>query len=135
MYVNAPAHDQKDIDDMRKALKDSKGPGNFRNLFLYSLRGKKDGVQIIPVSEAAAKDEFGSVKNITRDDQLAGHRIPPQLMGIIPNNTGGFGDIDKAAWVFVANELEPLQATMREINEHVGEEVMRFDPYSLGIEE
>lgn len=131
MYVNDAAHDQKDIDDMRKALKDSKGPGNFRNLFLYSPRGKKDGVQIIPVSEVAAKDEFYNIKNITRDDQLAGHRIPPQLMGIIPQNTGGFGDIEKAARVFVANELEPLQATMREINEHVGEEVVKFDPYRL----
>lgn len=52
-------------------------------------------------------------------------------MGIIPQNTGGFGDIEKAARVYVANELEPLQATMREVNEHVGEEVVRFEPYRL----
>lgn len=131
MYVNDAAHDQTDIDNMRKALKDSKGPGNFRNLFLYSPRGKKDGVQIIPVSEVAAKDEFYNIKNITRDDQLAGHRIPPQLMGIIPANTGGFGDSEKAAVVYAANELEPVQAMMMEINEHVGEEVIRFKPYRL----
>ncbi|MGA4493820.1 phage portal protein [Vreelandella venusta] len=134
MYVNDPAHDQKDIDDMRKALKQSKGPGNFRNLFLYSPRGKKDGVQIIPVSEVAAKDEFYNIKNITRDDQLAGHRIPPQLMGVVPQNAAGFGDAEKAAKVYVANELEPLQATFKEINEFVGEEVVRFDPYLLDIE-
>ncbi len=109
MYVNDPAHDQKDIDAMRTALKESKGPGNFRNLFLYSPNGKKDGVQVIPVSEVAAKDDFWNIKNITRDDQLAGHRIPPQLMGIIPQNTGGFGDVEKAARVFVANELEPCR--------------------------
>lgn len=36
------------------------------------------------------------------DDQLAGHRILPQLMGIIPQNTGGFGDVEEAARVFVA---------------------------------
>lgn len=131
MYVNDPAHDQKDIDSIRSALKDSKGPGNFRNLFLYSPNGKKDGVQIIPVSEVAAKDEFMQIKNITRDDQLAGHRIPPQLMGIVPQAAGGFGDVEKAAKVFVANELEPLQATMMQINERIGEEVVRFRPYSL----
>ncbi|UYF99316.1 phage portal protein [Halomonas sp. GD1P12] len=131
MYVNDPAHDQKDIDDMRKALKQSKGPGNFRNLFLYSPRGKKDGVQIIPVSEVAAKDEFAAIKNITRDDQLAGHRIPPQLMGIIPQNTGGFGTPREAAQVFVANELEPIQAILKEVNDHIGQEVMRFEPYQL----
>jgi PBSX family phage portal protein len=134
MYVNDPAHDQKDIDDMRKALKQSKGPGNFRNLFLYSPRGKKDGVQIIPVSEVAAKDEFYNIKNITRDDQLAGHRIPPQLMGVVPQNAAGFGDAEKAAKVYVANELEPLQSTFKEINEFVGEEVVRFDPYLLDLE-
>lgn len=131
MYVNDEAHDKKDIDAMRQALKESKGVGNFKNLFMYAPKGKKDGVQIIPVSEVAAKDEFWHIKNITRDDQLAGHRIPPQLMGIIPNNTGGFGDVEKAARVFVANELEPLQQTMLEINDRVGQEVVRFDPYSL----
>lgn len=131
MYVNDAAHNKQDIDAMRQALKDSKGPGNFRNLFLYSPGGKKDGVQVIPVSEVAAKDDFWNIKNLTRDDQLAGHRIPPQLMGIIPQNTGGFGDVEKAAKVFVANELEPLQATMMEINERVGEEIVSFRPYSL----
>ncbi|MDZ4263933.1 MAG: capsid portal protein, partial [Pseudomonadota bacterium] len=67
----------------------------------------------------------------SRDDQLAGHRVPPQLMGIIPDNTGGFGDVEKAAKVFVANELEPLQARMMEFNELVGEEVIAFNEYSL----
>lgn len=134
MYVSDAAQNQEDIDAMRTALKESKGVGNFKNLFMYSPQGKKDGVQIIPISEVAAKDDFASIKNITRDDQLAGHRIPPQLMGIIPNNTGGFGDIEKAARVFVTNELEPLQAALCELNDHLGEEVIRFKPYTLGTE-
>lgn len=132
MYVSDPASNQDDIDAMRTALKESKGVGNFRNLFFYSPGGKKDGVQIIPISEVAAKDDFWNIKNITRDDQLAGHRIPPQLMGIVPQNTAGFGDVEKAARVFVANELEPLQEAFKEVNEIVGEEVIRFRPYSLG---
>lgn len=69
--------------------KDSKGPGNFRNLFVYSPTGKKDGIQLVPVSEVAAKDEFNSIKNQTRDDVLASLRIPPQLMRIVPQNAGG----------------------------------------------
>lgn len=134
MYVNDAANDATDIDAMRQALKDSKGPGNFRNLFLYSPNGKKDGVQIIPISEVAAKDEFFNMKNVTRDDQLAGHRIPPQLMGIIPQNAGAFGDVEKAARVFVANELEPLQAALLSINEFAQEEIVRFRPYTLDLE-
>lgn len=50
-------------------------PGNFRNLFLYAPGGKKDGVQILPVTEIAVKDEFFNIKNCTRDDVLAAHRV------------------------------------------------------------
>lgn len=131
LYMTDPAQNQTDIDKLREALKNSKGPGNFRNLFVYAPNGKKDGMQIIPVSEVAAKDEFANIKNVTRDDQLAAHRVPPQLMGIIPNNTGGFGDSVQAASVFNANEIEPSQARMREVNEWIGEEVIRFKPYAL----
>ncbi|MBB5320483.1 phage portal protein [Marinobacter oulmenensis] len=132
LYMTDAAQQQEDIDTMRQALKDSKGPGNFKNLFMYSPNGKKDGLQLIPISEVAAKDEFWNIKNATRDDQLAGHRVPPQLMGIIPSNTGGFGDSEKAARVFAANELEPLQERMLELNDIVGKEVISFRPYSLG---
>jgi PBSX family phage portal protein len=131
LYVNDPAQNPDDIDAMRQALKDSKGPGNFRNLFLYSPNGKKDGVQMIPISEVAAKDDFWNIKNVTRDDQLAGHRIPPALMGIVPNNTVGFGDIEKAARVFVINELKPLQEAFKQINDFAGEQIVTFDPYDL----
>jgi capsid portal protein len=79
----------------------------------------------------AAKDEFWNVKNVTRDDQLAAHRVPPQLMGIIPNNTGGFGDVEKAALVFARNEVKPLQERLAEVNEWLDDEVVRFIPYGL----
>lgn len=131
MYMTDTAQKQDDIDSLRKALKEAKGPGNFKNLFMYAPGGKKDGIQILPVSEVAAKDEFWNIKRTSRDDQLAGHRVPPQLMGIIPDNTGGFGDVEKAAKVFVANELEPLQARFMELNERVGEQVIAFNEYSL----
>jgi PBSX family phage portal protein len=131
LYMTDPAHSDADVEALRKALRDSKGPGNFRNLFMYAPNGKKDGLQLIPVSEVAAKDEFAGIKNITRDDQLAMHRVPPQLMGIVPNNTGGFGDAEKAAAVFNANEIGYYQGRMRELNEWLGDEVIKFKPYEL----
>lgn len=131
LYMTDPAQDTKDVDALRTALKNAKGPGNFRNLFMYAPNGKKDGIQLIPVAEVAAKDEFLNIKNITRDDQLAAHRVPPQLMGIIPNNTGGFGDAEKAAAVFEANEVAPLQERLKELNDWLGEEVIQFQPYKL----
>ncbi|ABM38586.1 phage portal protein [Polaromonas naphthalenivorans] len=135
LYVSDPAQQQEDIDAMRTALKNSKGPGNFRNLFLYSPNGKKDGIQLIPVSDVSAKDEFFSIKNVSRDDVLAAHRIPPQLLGIVPSNTGGFGAVLPAAQVFARNEIVPLQERFRELNDWMGEEVVRFVPYVVPTDE
>ena len=90
------------------------------------------GIQILPVSEVAAKDEFFNIKGVTRDDLLAAHRVPPQLMGVLPSNTGGFGAVEPAARVFARNELVPLQSQFQALNEWPGEEVIRFVPYELG---
>jgi len=126
-----PAQNPDDVDNLRKALKGAKGPGNFRNLFLYAPSGKKDGLQLIPISEVAAKDDFASIKNASRDDILAAHRVPPQLLGMIPTNAGGFGDVEKATQVFIANEVAPIQVRMRGLNGAMGAEVFRFSPSSL----
>lgn len=69
----------------------------------------------------------------SRDDLLAAHRVPPQMMGIIPDNAGGFGDVVKAAQVFVRNELTPLQERMKEINNWIRKDVISFRPYELVI--
>lgn len=129
MYVTDAIQDESYVNGIREALKNAKGPGNFRNLFVYAPGGKKDGLQIIPVSEVAARDDFFNIKNISRDDMLAAHRVPPQLIGIVPGNSGGFGAILPAAQVFARNELEPLQAKFLGLNEWLGQEVVKFRPY------
>jgi PBSX family phage portal protein len=132
MYMSDAAASQTDVDNIRNAMKGARGPGNFRNLFMYSPNGKKEGIQIIPLSEVAAKDEFWNIKNVTRDDQLHAHRVPPQLMCIVPDNAGGFGNVKEASEVFVRNELIPLQRRMQELNDWMGDEVITFEP--LGSE-
>lgn len=131
LYISDAAQNTEDVEAIRTALKASKGPGNFRNLFLYAPNGKKDGVQLIPISEVAAKDEFLGIKDATRDDVLAAHRVPPQLLGIVPKNAGGFGSIADAAKIFVKNELEPLQARFVELNDWLGQDVVAFTPYEI----
>lgn len=125
MYVTGEFADG-DVDKMRDALKRSKGPGNFRNLFVHSPNGKDTGIQIKSIAEAGAKDEFLGIKNTTRDDVLAAHRVPPQLLGIVPANAGGFGDVTKATDAFFELEIEPLQSVFLELNDAVGAEVVRF---------
>lgn len=132
LYVTDAAQAQGDIDKMREQLTKTKGQGNFRNLFYYAPNGKKDGIQLIPISEVAAKDDFLNIKGASRDDVLAAHRVPPQLMGMLPNNAGGFGDVEKAAMVFARNEIAPLQASIAHaVNDWAGRAVCAFKPYVL----
>lgn len=131
LYLSDALTTQQDVDELEEAVKESKGAGNFKNLFMYVPNGKPDGVKVIPLAEVAAKDEFMNIKIASRDDQLAGHRVPPQLMGIVPNNTGGFGDIKKAAEVFYWHEIYPLQNLLMDINNQVGQELITFNDYSL----
>src|SRR5205085_4308317 len=128
-YLNEPTIDNRDADAIRNALKESKGVGNFRNLFIHAPGGKKDGVQIIPVSEVAAKDEFAGIKNISRDDVLAAHRTPPQLVGIVPLNNAGFGNVTDAVEAFFQLEIAPLQARFLELNDWLGAEAVAFKAY------
>lgn len=53
------------------------------------------------------------------------------MMGIMPSNVGGFGDVEKASLVFVRNELIPLQKRMSELNNWLGESIINFIDYSL----
>jgi hypothetical protein len=51
---------------------------------VHAPDGKESGIRILPIAEVGAKDEFLGIKNTTRDDVLAAHRVPPQLLGIVP---------------------------------------------------
>jgi PBSX family phage portal protein len=128
-YLNEPTMTDKDADEIEKALKESKGVGNFKNMFIHAPNGKPDGVKIIPIAEVAAKDEFLGIKNTTAKDVMTAHRVPPQLLGQVPEVNGGFGDVEKATNVFFRNEIIPLQNKMLEINEMVGFELVAFKEF------
>lgn len=128
-YLSEETVDDEDADAIRDQLKQAKGVGNFKNLFIHAPGGKKDGVQILPIAEVAAKDEFLGIKNVSRDDMLAVHRMPPQLLGIIPQNNGGFGDVRSAMDVFFPNEIVPIMDTMRQLNERTGLQVIQYRDY------
>jgi len=56
-------------------------------------------------------------------------------MGIVPQNACGFGSLREAAEVWAVNELEPLQARLAQVNEWLGEEVVRFREFELSARE
>lgn len=131
MYVTDAAQSSTDVEALRKAMRDSKGLGNFKNLFFYAPNGKADGIKIVPLSEVATKDDFFNIKKVSAADLLDAHRIPFQLMGGKPENVGSLGDIEKVAKVFVRNELIPMQDRIKEVNLWLGKDVVTFKKYSL----
>lgn len=131
LYSTDPKMNEADTKELKHQLRQTKGNGAFKNVFLRAPNGKPDGLTLIPISEIAAKDEFLNIKQTTRDDMLAAHRIPPQLIGAVPSNAGGFGDITKAAAVFAVNEVNPIQVKIKEANELTGYEIFKFKPYKI----
>ena len=129
LHMTDALQTQEDGQDLEDSFENSKGVENFKNLLVYTPGGTKDGVKVIPLAEVAAKDEFYNIKIASRDDQLAGHRIPPQLIGVVPQNAGGFGDVEKAAKVFYYNEIMYYQNRLKQINERLGVEVIKFKDY------
>lgn len=129
LYITDPLHEQVDVDQLKQKMAESKGPGNFRNLLLYAPGGKGEGkgIQLIHTSEAAAKDEFLRIKSVSRDDVLAAHRTPPQLIGLVPENAAGFGSAKEAMGVFYELEVVPLQQKITAVNEWAGAEVIAFE--------
>lgn len=135
LYSTDSGLNEKDANNLKEQLRNTRGGGAFRNVLLRAPGGSKDGLTLIPISEVAAKDEFLNIKRTSRDDMLAIHRVPPQLMGIIPDNAGGFGDVTKAAAVFAKNELFPIQTRFKEVNAILGKEIFEFNPYKINDDE
>jgi PBSX family phage portal protein len=117
LYISEEGFNEADRKQLADQMRQAKGPGNFKNLLLHVPKGKKDGVQILPISEIAAKDEFMHIKEVTRDDMLSAHRVPPQLLGIVPKNGTGFGNVVDAVRAFYHMEVAPLQTMMTELND------------------
>lgn len=121
--------DQETVDNLADQLRSAKGVGNFKNMLVYIPGGKKDGLQIMPIADVTAKDEFSSVKNISRDDMLAAHRTPPQLIGIIPQNNGGFGKVGEARDAYYETEIVPIATRMLRMNAWFRAPVLAFADY------
>jgi len=121
-------------DETAKAIEDkvkeSKGPGNFRSLYLNIPRSSsKEPVQIIPVGNIGTKDEFQAIKEVTEMEMLAMHRVYPGLSAIMPSNVGGFGNLTDSMKVYHELEVTAMQQVFLELNELLpGQPVTFKDP-------
>ena len=116
-YTNDPNLSEDDEETLRDQISASKGVGNFRSMFVNIPGGAEKAIQIIPVGDFQAKDELEKVKNITRNDVIAAWRMNPALAGIIPENSAGFGDIEKIDRVYTSNEIRPICQLFNQLND------------------
>lgn len=119
--------DVADTDKLKEAMKAAKGPGNFRSMFVHAPNGKDQSIKIIPIAEAAAKDEFLGIKSASAADVMAAHRVPPQLLGIVPAQGSAFGNPTDANAAFERNEIRPLKAVFLDINDRLGVPAVVFE--------
>jgi PBSX family phage portal protein len=121
-YTNDPNLTEEDEDELKAQITASKGVGNFRSMFVNIPNGAEKAIQIIPVGDFQAKDELEKVKNITRNDVIAAWRMNPALAGIIPENSAGFGDIEKIDRVYTSNEIRPICQLFDQANDTLRED-------------
>ncbi|MES4611013.1 MAG: phage portal protein [Ewingella sp.] len=95
--------------EIKEKIEQSKGLGNFRNMFVNIPNGSAEGLKLLPVGEVSAKDEFASVKSITAQDIFTAHRFPAGLAGIIPTNGAVMGNPETARNTYRKDEVIPLQ--------------------------
>jgi PBSX family phage portal protein len=119
LYTSDPSMDKEVEKQIREAVSSGRGVGNFKSMYINIPDGKKDAVQIIPVGDISQKDEFERVKNISADDIIVAHGVPPQLAGMKPDNVGGYGDLEKAAAWYRENEVRALVQPFLELNDYL----------------
>jgi len=115
-------------------LKETKGVGNGRNMFIHIPKtNNKEPIKIIPIGDIGSKDDIDKIMSISKDAALAMHRMPPELVGIIPTNTAGFGDREKALKVYHEITIEGEQNKFLQLNEEVKAPVFRFIKPDWGV--
>jgi PBSX family phage portal protein len=127
--MNDPMMSTDSENALKKSIRESKGVGNFRSLFLNfkhlsgnngSKQNIEDVLKIIPIGDISTKDEFERVKNITLNDMLSMHRAMEALSGQASGEKkAGFGDLDKITKAYYNNEVVPMQHEIMQINEYL----------------
>lgn len=109
-YTNDPNMTDEMEEEIRSRIENSKGVGNFKNMFVSIPDGGEKAIQLIPVGDLnSAKDEFANIKNISAQDLLNAHRFPAGLGGVIPANGSNTGDVTKLRKNYMATETKVLQ--------------------------
>lgn len=112
----------KDEKAIAQKIKQSKGIGNFRSMYLH-MPGKQkadDVVRVIPVGDVATRDEFERIKKLSQADIMAAWGTRPEVAGIMPENYGGTGNTpDLMRLDYDSGTLPLIEKIVTALNEHL----------------
>ncbi|PCJ33029.1 MAG: capsid portal protein [Gammaproteobacteria bacterium] len=131
LYLRDPDISDDEAGALADKIKNIKGENAFKNILVHSAGGEKGGIELVPMGEVTAKDEFFNVNRVSRDNTIASHRMIPQFLGVQAESNGGYGDIEKAAMVIAKNEIYPIFRQLELLNDWSGEQLITFDKYKL----
>lgn len=100
----------------------TKGAGNWSSMHLGFASGDIDKlIKVIPMSNEGAKIDFTKFMAATATDILEAWRVRPELAGMMPENTGGTGDLSKIMDLYYEFEVLPYQQEFELINKFLPE--------------
>ncbi len=105
--------------ELEQRFREGKGVGNFKSAYIHIANGGEKAIQIIPIGDIGQKDEFINIKNLSANDVREAHRVPPVLMGIIPQGTSSLGDPEKVERVYIRTEVCAMAQPFIDINEQL----------------
>lgn len=127
LYMNEPTMTPDQEEEIKAKLKAKEGMA-FKNMFVNAKGKDTKAPELKPIGQVEAKDSFKEVKNQTKDDVLALHRVPIELMSVRRESITSL-DLNKVDWLFHKNELLPLIDSLKELNEFVAPNVITANDY------
>jgi hypothetical protein len=122
LYISEAGMQELDIEALR--MPPPKGAGQLPQPALAHPQRETGRCADQAHRRGGRKRRTSGIKEVTRDDMLSAHRTPPQLLGIVPKNGTGFGNVIDAARSFYHLEIVPIQCLSEEDN--VGFEAVAF---------
>ncbi|HIE5388096.1 TPA: hypothetical protein ACXNPR_001427 [Enterobacter cancerogenus] len=90
-------------------------------MFINIPKGDPEGVNILPMGEVCAKDEFANIKGITAQDIFTAHRFPAGRAAFIPINGAVMDNPETARATYRKDEVILLQRMlMKGVNKDRG---------------
>lgn len=127
-YTNDAKMTDEQADEIRAKIESGKGAGNFKTMFVSIPGGSEKAIQIHKIGEIGQNDSFTDVKNLSAADVREAHRVPPVLMGIVPQGTSSLGDPIKVEQVYTATEVAAIAQTYEGLNQHLPARLrLKFD--------